>query len=89
MRHGPESIGEGPGGMAMFRLAATPLGEADAPISGQLKIGLAGSRRFDWLPMAREYRAHLRAPWPDPNFSGAFSPTDSSPFLPFSHSTIS
>ncbi|HWT15593.1 MAG TPA: cell envelope integrity protein CreD [Patescibacteria group bacterium] len=73
----PESVGEGPGGMAMFRLAATPLGEADAPISGQLKIGLAGSRRFDWLPMAREYRAHLRAPWPDPNFSGAFSPTKS------------
>ena len=72
-----ESLGEGPGGLALFRLASLSLEGADAPIEGQLKLGLAGSRRFDWLPLARDYRAHLRAPWPDPNFSGAFSPTHS------------
>ncbi|HQW81209.1 MAG: cell envelope integrity protein CreD [Rhodanobacteraceae bacterium] len=72
-----ESLGEGPGGMAMFRLASLSLDGAETPIAGQLKLGLAGSRRFDWLPLARDYRAHLRAPWPDPNFSGAFSPTRS------------
>jgi inner membrane protein len=70
-----DSLGEGPGGLSLFRLARIDLSGNDAPIVGQLKLGLAGSRRFDWLPLAREYRAHLSAPWPDPNFSGAFSPT--------------
>ena len=73
----PESLGAGPGGLSMFRIARIDPEHGDAPIVGQLKLGLAGSRRFDWLPLAREYRAHLRAPWPDPNFSGAFSPTRS------------
>ena len=73
----PESLGEGPGGLSFFRLARIDLSAQGAPIVGQLKLGLAGSRRFDWLPLAREYRAHLTAPWPDPNFSGAFSPTQS------------
>lgn len=73
----PESLGEGPGGLSMFRLARIDLSGPDTPLVGQLKLGLAGSRRFDWLPLAREYRAHLRAPWPDPNFSGAYAPTQS------------
>lgn len=72
-----ESLGEGPGGLSMFRLAQVDLAQRDTPVVGQLQLGLAGSRRFDWLPLAREYRAHLSAPWPDPNFSGAFSPTRS------------
>jgi inner membrane protein len=73
----PESLGEGPGGLSLFRIGRIDLSGQEAPIVGQLRLALAGSRRFDWLPLAREYRAHLRAPWPDPNFSGAFSPTQS------------
>ena len=73
----PESLGEGPGGLSFFRLGRVDLAGRDGPLVGQLKLALAGSRRFDWLPLAREYRAHLRAPWPDPSFSGAFAPTQS------------
>lgn len=69
-----ESLGEGPGGLSLFRLARIDLGDGRGAFRGQLVLQLAGSRRFDWLPLARDYRARLNAPWSDPNFSGAFSP---------------
>jgi inner membrane protein len=72
-----ESLGEGPGGMAMFKLAAVSLNGADEALVGTVKLGLGGSSRFDWLPLAREYRAQLQAPWADPSWSGAFSPARS------------
>ncbi len=72
-----ESLGIGLGGMPMFRLAAFELDVEDGPLSGEVKLSLGGSGRFDWLPLAREYRAALAAPWPDPSYSGAFSPTRS------------
>lgn len=72
-----ESLGEGPGGLPLFRLASVALDAGDAALAGKVSLSVAGSRRFDWLPLARDYRAHLRAPWSDPSFGGAFSPTHS------------
>ena len=72
-----ESLGEGPGNMAMFKLASVILTDADSVLSGEVKLALGGSSRFDWLPLAREYRAQLQAPWTDPSYTGAFSPARS------------
>jgi len=39
-----------------------------------LDLSISGTERLQFLPFARSTHVSLRSPWPDPSFSGAFSP---------------
>ncbi|MEZ0375122.1 MAG: cell envelope integrity protein CreD [Candidatus Sericytochromatia bacterium] len=39
-----------------------------------LKLALKGNQQLYFLPVGKETRIHLSAPWPDPSFDGAFLP---------------
>ncbi len=42
-----------------------------------IEMVLAGTERFDVLPLARTTEVNLAAPWPNPSFGGAFLPVQS------------
>jgi inner membrane protein len=42
-----------------------------------IEIVIAGTERFDILPLARSSEVNLAAPWPSPSFGGAFLPDKS------------
>ncbi len=54
------------------------LGQYDASIDVELDLKLAGTGSFQVLPLARQTRLDVRAPWADPSFSGALLPAERS-----------
>jgi len=42
-----------------------------------IEMVIAGTERFDVLPLARNSEVNLSAPWPNPSFGGAFLPVKS------------
>lgn len=57
---------------------AIPLGsdELAAPLDVRIELGLAGTERLQFLPLARTTTVRLDAPWGDPSFVGAFLPAE-------------
>lgn len=60
-------------GMPVFEVALPPL-DANKPLPFSFDMKFAGSETLDFLPMARTFSGHVKAPWPDPSFFGAFAP---------------
>ncbi|RDI97645.1 cell envelope integrity protein CreD [Dyella solisilvae] len=46
------------------------------PIDFAIRLQLAGTQSLQLLPLARTVDARLRAPWPDPSFTGAALPVE-------------
>lgn len=45
------------------------------PIGFELALSLKGNQQLFFVPVGKETRIQLSAPWPDPSFDGAFLPT--------------
>lgn len=50
--------------------------ELSAPLDVRIELGLAGTERMQFLPLARTTTVRLDAPWGDPGFVGAFLPAE-------------
>ncbi|MBU6249009.1 MAG: inner membrane CreD family protein, partial [Xanthomonadaceae bacterium] len=50
----------------------------DQPITFSMTLHLAGTGSMAWLPLARTTDVHVKAPWPDPSFTGAALPMERS-----------
>ncbi len=48
----------------------------DQPITFSMTLHLAGTGAMAWLPLARTTGVHVKAPWPDPSFTGAALPME-------------
>ena len=64
---------EFPGGL--FAPVAN-LRELEQPVAAKLKLSLNGSRGVRFTPVGATTTVHLRSPWPDPSFQGAFLPAE-------------
>jgi len=70
--------------LGQFGAIATPVdlgrGATDAQdgrkYKFELNVTLAGTQNLSFLPLARSTEVSLSSPWPDPNFDGAFLPTE-------------
>jgi inner membrane protein len=52
------------------------LAQYDASVDVELDLKLAGTESFQVLPLARQSRLDVQAPWADPSFSGALLPAE-------------
>ena len=48
----------------------------DQPITFSMTLHPAGTGSMAWLPLARTTDVHVKAPWPDPSFTGAALPME-------------
>lgn len=63
--------------MGPYTVLAVPLPidpERETPVDFAATLRMAGTESFSVLPLARTTSVRLRAPWPDPSFTGALLP---------------
>jgi inner membrane protein len=63
-------------GMSVLEAAIPADLALDQALDYVLKFRLAGSRNVSLVPMGRTTQATLKSNWPDPGFTGAFSPAE-------------
>ena len=74
----PQRFGSSSEHIGGLATVAVPLdlGQYDASIDVELDLKLAGTGSFRVLPLARQTRLDVQAPWVDPSFSGALLPAE-------------
>jgi len=71
-------VGRDPFGGALGARVPLKAPDESTELAFSVDLELAGSEGLAFLPVARDTRVRLTAPWPDPSFGGSFLPVERS-----------